>query len=543
MKKKILVAVAWPYVNGPMHIGHVAGAYVAADIFARYHRLIGNDVLMVSGSDMHGTPTTVVAEKEGVEPLVIANRYHERMKKTLENLGTSFDLYTTTETKNHREISQKIFLTLLEKGYIFKDTMMQMYCEYDKRFLPDRFVEGTCPHCGFGKARGDQCDNCGRTLDPKDLIDPTCKICGRTPVEKETEHFFLDLPAFSDKLTAYLSTKDYWRANVREFPLSWIKEGLKPRPITRDMNYGIPVPVKGYENKVLYVWFEAVIGYLSASIEWAEAHNKEWEPFWRDPVHAEHYYFLGKDNIPFHTIIWPAILMGYDSSYNLPYEVAGNENLNLEGKKFSKSTGHYIEADHLIDTYGAEALRYYVSSIMPETKDTDFTWKGFIDAINNELVANLGNLVNRNVTFIDKNFEGKVPEGTIDQNVIDEIQSTFSLVGESVEHVRFQQGINQIMKLSQFGNRYFDSQKPWVSPKESGTTLYNMVQLISALSILLEPYLPKTAEKMQQMLGITKHGWEYVPVKAGTKIQNPGLLFSKVDEEQIEKEKELMKPS
>ena len=270
MKKKILVAVAWPYVNGPMHIGHLAGAYIASDIFARYNRLKGNKVLMVSGSDMHGTPTAVLAQQEGVQPIEIAERYHARMTKTLESIGASFDLYTKTSTENHKEVTQKIFLSLLEKGFIFKGSTLQTYCEHDKQFLPDRFVEGQCPFCDFQRARGDQCDNCGRTLDPSDLINPTCKLCKNKPVERETEHFFLDLPKFSDKLRDYISAKTYWRANVREFPLSWLREGLKARPVTRDMDYGIPVPVPGYENKVIYVWFEAVIGYLSASIEWAK---------------------------------------------------------------------------------------------------------------------------------------------------------------------------------------------------------------------------------------------------------------------------------
>ncbi len=541
MEKKILVAVAWPYVNGPMHIGHLAGAYIAADIFARFHRLNGDKVLMVSGSDMHGTPTAVIAEQEGVAPIEVAERFHKRMSDTLKSIDVSFDLYTKTSTQNHKEVSQEIFLTLLKNGYVFKEKMMQAYCPHDNRFLPDRFVEGVCPYCKNPKARGDQCDSCGRTLDPKDLLDPKCKFCKNPPVEKETEHYFLDLPQFSQKLYDYISSKDYWRANVRSFPLSWLKEGLKARPITRDMNYGIPVPVKGYENKVLYVWFEAVIGYLSASIEWAKLTGGSWEEFWKDNKSAFHYYFMGKDNIPFHTIIWPAMLMGYNLELNLPYNVVSNENLTLEGEKFSKSTGNYIEADYIIQKYGSDQVRYYISSIMPETSDTDFSWKNFVDSINNELVANFGNLVNRTVTFIERYYDGKVPEGKLDKDVEKAIKDSFAKTSDFLEQARFQQGLAAIMELSKFGNKYFDNQKPWVSPKESTNTLFNVIQIISALRTLLNPYLPKTSHNLEKLLDLQQaEKWEYTPVKVGTNLTSVGLLFAKIDEKVIPEEKALM---
>jgi len=336
MGEKIGVFVAWPYASGDRHMGHVAGAYLPPDIFARYHRLRGNDVIMVSGSDSHGTPITVAAEQEGVSPEELFLRYHRRFLEGFTELGLSFDLFTHTDTKNHHDVSQDMFLKLVENGYIHKDVMRQLYCEQEQRYLPDRYVEGTCPLCGFENARGDQCDNCGRPLDATELIEPRCKFDGSTPVVRETEHFFLDLPAFSDRLMAWLEDKDYWRPNVLNFTMNMLKDGLRPRPITRDMEWGIDVPVEGYEDKCIYVWFEAVIGYLSASIEWAKNQGSpdRWQEWWQQP--ARGYYFIGKDNIPFHAIIWPAMLMGY-GDLNLPYDIPANEYLNLEGQKLSVS--------------------------------------------------------------------------------------------------------------------------------------------------------------------------------------------------------------
>lgn len=418
---------------------------------------------------------------------------------------------------------------------------MQTYCVHDDKFLPDRFVEGTCPYCKNTKARGDQCDKCGRTLDPKDLINPRCKFCGNTPIEKKTEHFFLNLPLFSQKLLDYLADKSYWRANAQAFPTSWIKEGLKARPITRDMKYGIPVPIKGYEDKVIYVWFEAVIGYLSASIEWSTLTGGDWELFWKNSSNSYHYYFMGKDNVPFHTIIWPAELMGYDETLQLPFNVVAAENLGIEGEKMSKSTGRFIEADYLIDTYGSDQVRYAITAFMPETSDTDFTWKSFIDVINHELVATLGNFVNRTAVFIEKNFNNTVPVGELDPHVRDAVKSAFLEVGNLLEDVRFQQALHRAMKLANFANKYFDEQKPWAAKETTASeSLFNAVQLISALGSIFAPFLPKTRKKIEEFLDVSLSTWQLQPVQAGTKLTQVGLLFQKIDEEQITLEKEKM---
>ncbi|MEE9593690.1 MAG: methionine--tRNA ligase, partial [Thermoplasmata archaeon] len=371
---KLLLGVAWPYASGPRHIGHAAGAYIPADIFARYHRMAGDDVLMVSGSDMHGTPVTLAADEEGVGPEVIADRYYQIHARSFEDLGISFDLYWKTSADGHKEVAQELFKTLLEKGHLYEKEMLAPYCPTDKRFLPDRYIEGECPHCRYVEARGDQCDNCGRLLDPFDLVKPRCKIDGTPPVERKTRHFFFRLTAFQEPIEAYLKDKSYWKAHVLNFVLGWMKEGLKDRPITRDIDWGIEVPVEGWEGKRIYVWFEAVIGYLSASIEWARRQGRPeaWKEWWYNPD-ARHYYFIGKDNIPFHAIFWTASLMGYDDSINLPYDVPANQYLRLQGSKMSTSRGTGENLHEMLAEYEPDAIRYYAAAKMPELRDTDFT--------------------------------------------------------------------------------------------------------------------------------------------------------------------------
>ena len=464
MPERILAAVAWPYANGSIHIGHVAGTYLPADIFARYHRLRGNEVLMVSGSDAHGTPVTLTAEERGITPEEVFSKYQAEFLDSWERLGITFDLFTTTHTENHTKVSQDIFSKLLDRGYIYKDTMVQPFCENESRFLADRYVEGTCPICNFQGARGDQCDNCGRTLDPKDLLQMSCRICGSEPEFRETEHFFLRLSAFQDQLLEWVRKQEHWRPNVRNFTIGYLEGGLHDRAITRDIEWGVPLPVDGYEDKRIYVWFEAVIGYLSASIEWA--HNsgtpEAWKPFWEDGSRA--FYFMGKDNIPFHTVIWPAMLLGY-GGLNLPYDVPANEYLNFEGFKLSTSRNWAVWLPDYLDRYEPDPLRYVIAANLPETSDSDFSWREYVRRNNDELVATYGNLVHRVLSMLNRNFDGVVPEpgelGEASIGLLEEAQTRFDEVGSYLESVRLRQALQASMSLAQAANRYLDQKEPW----------------------------------------------------------------------------------
>jgi methionyl-tRNA synthetase len=577
MPETIGVFVAWPYANGDLHLGHVAGVYIPADTFARYHRLRGNRVLMVSGSDAHGTPITVAAEREGVTPEDIFRRYHRRFLETYQQLGISFDLFTHTHTANHFRVAQDIFRTLYEKGYIFTQTQIQLYCEYDRRFLPDRYVEGTCPYCGYPNARGDQCDNCGRTLDAIDLSDPRCRLCGQRPVPRETEHFFFDLPAFTDRLLAYLERQTHWRPNVQHFVRNFIQDGLKPRPVSRDLEWGIPLPIPGYEHKVMYVWFEAVIGYLSASIEWslAEGQPDVWQVWWRDP-RARGYYFIGKDNIPFHAIIWPAELMGYDESLNLPYDIPANEFLNLEGQQFSTSRNWAIWVPDFLSRYAPDPLRDYLTSIAPETRDSEFTWQGFVERNNNELLATWGNLVHRILTFVQARFEGRVPEpGALDGRdhlLLDQIAAGFQRIGDLYARVELKAAQREALALAREVNRYLDEKAPWFQIREdraaAATTLFVALRAIDSLKLLLAPILPFTSEQLHRLLGYRdrlfgdiviepgpetgghevlryrpaasegRDRWAPSELEAGRPLPPPQPLYQKLEESVIEEERQ-----
>ncbi|MDD4465496.1 MAG: methionine--tRNA ligase, partial [Dehalococcoidales bacterium] len=411
MKERIYIGVAWPYANSPLHLGHIAGAYLPPDIFARYNRVKGNQVLMVTGSDMHGTPITISAEKEGISPSEVAQKYHRSFLECWDKLGISFDLFTHTDTQNHAEVSQDIFLKLYNQGDIYKDTVLQPWCPKCQRYLPDRYVEGDCPLCGYDGARGDQCDKCGQPLNPVDLKNPRCGLCSTAPEFKESEHFFLRLSAFQDRLIEWVKTKEnLWRPNVYRFTLSYLENGLKDRAITRDIDWGIELPLEGYPGKRIYVWFEAVIGYLSASKEWSKIVGtpEKWRDFWQDG-NVRSYYFIGKDNIPFHTIIWPAMLMGY-GNLNLPYDVPSNEYLTIEGRKLSSSRNWAVWLPDYLSRYDPDPLRYLLSVNMPETSDTDFSWREYVRRNNDELVATYGNLAQRVLTMTYRNFDGAVPE-------------------------------------------------------------------------------------------------------------------------------------
>ncbi len=542
MKEHILVAVAWPYANGALHLGHIAGAYLPADIFARYHRLKGNHVLMVSGSDQHGTPITMRAEQESKSPLEIASKYHQQFLDCWQQLGISFDLFTTTGTTNHAEVTQDMFLTLLNHGHIYKAAMLQAYCPNCQRFLADRYVVGTCPYCGFPNARGDQCDECGKPLDPSDLIDIRCKVCSSTPRFEKSEHFFLRLSGLQKQLENWVTGQTHWRNSVLSSTWKYLNEGLRDRAITRDINWGVKIPLPGFEEKRIYVWFEAVTGYLSASKEWASLQGDEnaWQQYWNNQE-AKGYYFIGKDNTFFHTLIWPAMLMGY-GKLNLPYDVPANEFLTIEGSKLSTSRNWAVWLPDYLQRYAPDALRYFLTSNMPENADSDFSWEKFLRCNNNELVATYGNLVHRVLTFSYRNFEGAVPStGELDEQserLIDFAEETFNKVDEALSRCRFREGLRFNMSLAQEANRYLDIQAPWKTIKENpevaARTLYTVLCVVSVLRVTMYPFLPFSSDTLHTNLGfpgkVKELGWTIqYPVK-GQKLEQPKALFTKLDE-------------
>ncbi len=514
MAEKILVCVAWPYSNGDMHIGHIAGAYLPSDIFARYHRLRGNDVLMVSGSDTHGTPITVRAEEEGISPREVVDRYHPRNAEMMCQLGISFDLFTETDTENHWAVTQEIFKKHLENGYLYRDRTPQLYCVDCAKWLADRYVEGTCPHCGHEGARGDQCDHCGRTYDAITLLKPRCKYCGGTRIEiRETEHFFLDLGKLNDPLLDWINDgrKEHWRPNVLNATRARLESReLRGRPITRDISWGIPIPVPGFETKRIYVWYDAVIGYLAASKEWARlvGDPEAWRAWWQDPE-ARSYYFIGKDNIEFHTIIWPGMLIGYDRSLNLPYDVPANEYLNVEGRKLSKSRRWMIVMRDVLSRYAPDPWRYVLAASAPETQDTNFTWEEFVRRNNEELVATWGNLANRVLGFAYKRFDGRVPEpgplDDADQSLLGQVQPTFERVTALLEAVKLKQALTEAMGLAHEANRYLNLKEPWkqikTDPQAAATTIFVALRVIDTLKTMLAPYLPFTCQQLHTYLG------------------------------------------
>jgi methionyl-tRNA synthetase len=556
MKQKVLVFTAWPYANGPIHLGHIAGCYLPADIFARFCRTKGKDVVMLSGSDQHGTPITVKAENEGVTPEEIAERYHRSFMESWEKFGISYTFYTKTTTENHRETVQELFLDLLQKGYIYKNSMRLPYCNTCTRFLPDRYVEGSCPYCESAGARGDQCDDCGKTLDPEDLVDPRCKFCSTKPVIQDSEHFFLKLSAFNDRLLDWIKTRDYFRPNVYAFTKRYLEEGLKDRAITRDISWGVPVPLEGYEDKRIYVWFEAVIGYLSAAKEWAKQKGEPdcWEDYWKDPD-CESYYFIGKDNIPFHTIIWPAMLMGYNHGMQLPYNVPANEYLTIEGRQLSTSRNWAVWLPDYLERYEPDPMRYALSINMPETSDTDFSWNEYYRRNNHELVATYGNLIHRTLSFTHKRFDGKIPDpGELapeDKEILALSAKTLSDMDEQLSRCSFREALRTAMNLAHEANKYLEVSSPWMTIKEdrdrAGTSLWVVIQLINTLKTALYPYLPFSSEKLHKILGyedsVEKHGWMVEELQGGREFNQPEPLFRKLEESMVEEEVERMKES
>lgn len=551
--ERVFIGVAWPYTNGYLHLGHLAGCYIAADIFSRYHRVKGNHVLMVSGSDQHGTPITISAEEEGKEPQEIVDEYHAHQLRAWKRLGIEFDLFTTTGTANHRETVHDIFMTLRDRGLVYTREMTQMFDPEANRFLPDRYVEGTCPHCGFERARGDQCDSCGKPMDPLELIQPRSRLGGSTPEPRQSEHFFLGLSALQDRLGEWVQRQTHWRPNVVNFTTRYLNEGLHDRAITRDISWGVPIPVEGYDDKRIYVWFEAVIGYLSASKEWARYSGDPdaWKKWWHDPS-ARAYYFLGKDNVPFHTIIWPGILMGYDDGLNLPYDVPANEYMNLGSGKFSKSERRAVWVPDYLERYDPDPLRYYIGANMPESADTEFTWAEFVRRNNDELVATYGNLVHRVLSFIHRNFDARVPEpedlNAEDQAMIARAEEALAAVDHELSLCRFREALRSSMALAQDANRYLDTQAPWRTrrdnPARARTSLWVTLCAISGLKTVTSPFLPFSAEKLHTYLGLhwtlREQGWTIVRPAPGTPLPEPQPLFTKLDDAVVEEEEQRM---
>lgn len=589
MPETILSAVAWPYGNSEIHVGNLVGSYLPADIFSRYQRLKEKKVLMVSGTDSHGTPITVRAEAEKKTPLEVYEFFHKGFLELFQKLGLHYDLFTSTHTENHAKVSQAMFKALLQNGFMYKETQQQWYSPSQGRFLPDRYVEGTCYICGYTNARSDQCDKCGNLLDPAKLVEPRTKTDGSKPELRDTEHFFLDLSKLQPEIEKFLQDREsYWRQNVLRQSLGQIQtEGLRGRPITRDLEWGVPVPVEGWDDKCLYVWFEAVIGYLSATIEWSQLHDDAdaWREWWKEKD-ARTFYFIGKDNIPFHAIIWPAELMGASEAFDeefgskkkepfvLPYDVPANEFLNLEKKKISGSRNWAVWGLDFLTRYDPDALRYYLSTIMPETRDTDWDWNEFYHRNNDELVATWGNLANRVLSFAYKNWEGVVPDpGKLEQADLDllaEIEKGFEIVGKELEAVRLRAALNEAMRLAAEVNKYLDTTAPWFTIKtdkdQAGRAIYVAMKAIDSLKILFSPYLPFSSEKLHQYLGYegqlfgeqyTKDiddtlgthtallydpakatgKWQPSKMEAGHKFNKPKPLFKKLDIGIVEEER------
>ena len=546
---RYLVTSALPYANGKLHVGHVAGAYLPADIFVRWLRLHHEDVIYICGTDEHGTPISISADKEGVSPQEVVDRYHASIKNAFEAIGMSFDNFSGTARPVHAEMSREFFTALYDKGHVLPRVTKQFYCEHDRRFLPDRYVEGTCPRCKASGARGDQCDACGQIYETTTLVEPRCKICGNVPVIRETTHWYLQLNDFRQQLERWIAKKDYWKENVRNFMLHLLEQGLIERPITRDLSWGVPVPLEDAEGKVLYVWFEAPVGYISSTIEWAQrtGQPERWKDYWLDPE-TRLVHFIGKDNIIFHALIWPAVLMGQDKTYCLPHDIPANEFMNLEGNKISTSRNWAIWVDEFVEKFPAEYLRYYIACNAPEKGDSDFSYKDFQQKINGELNNVLGNLANRVFTFAGKNFDGRVspaPPSPAAQAVLDEAVTLYEQIDAGYREYQVKRNTKLAMDIARLGNRWFDERKPWSEIKADRTaveeTLYVCLSLLRLVSVALYPVIPKSMNRLRGMMGLGEAaGWEKPDFGHTFMLKDTAPLFSKLDDAVIDAEIEAL---
>ncbi|HOF46104.1 MAG TPA: methionine--tRNA ligase [Bacteroidales bacterium] len=548
--KRHTVTTALPYANGPIHIGHLAGVYVPADIYVRYLRANRKEVLFICGSDEHGVPITISAKNENITPQAVVDRYHEMIKKSFKDFGISFDIYSRTSNPLHHETASDFFTKLYKEGKLIEKTSLQYYDEEAKQFLADRYLIGTCPHCNNEKAYGDQCEACGTSLNATDLINPISTLSGKIPVQKETKHWYLPLQEYENWLREWILErhKEDWKSNVYGQCKSWIDQGLQPRAITRDLNWGVKVPLKEAEGKVLYVWFDAPIGYISATKEWAKEYGEEWEKWWKDDE-SRLIHFIGKDNIVFHCIIFP-IMLKAEGSYILPDNVPANEFLNLESDKISTSRNWAVWLHEYLETFKdmQDVLRYTLTSITPETKDADFTWLDFQSKNNNELLAIFGNFVNRTVVLTHKFYNGKVPEATnfsdSEKEIIAKIGTFPTLIGTAIEKFKFREALAELMNLARIGNKYLTDTEPWQkqkeNPEEVKRILFISLQICASLSILCKPFLPFTSKKLQQMLNIQIDDWqkgeEITLLPAQHQINKPIYLFEKIDDKIIEEQ-------
>ena len=548
--KRYTITSALPYANGPVHIGHLAGVYVPADIYARYLRNNGKEVLFIGGSDEHGVPITIKARKEGVTPQDIVDRYHNIIKNSFEELGISFDIYSRTSNPTHHETAADFFKHLYDNGKLIEKVSQQYYDEEAHEFLADRYITGQCPHCNNEHAYGDQCEACGTSLSATDLINPKSALSGNTPVMKETKHWYLPLNEYDAWLREWIlqGHKADWRPTVYGQCKSWIEQGLQPRAVTRDLSWGVKVPLKEAEGKVLYVWFDAPIGYISATKEWAKAHNTDWKPWWQDES-SKLVHFIGKDNIVFHCIIFPCMLKAH-GDYIVPDNVPANEFLNLEGDKISTSRNWAVWAHEYVEEFPGkqDVLRYTLTSIAPETKDADFTWVDFQAKNNNELLAIFGNFVNRTVVLSHKYYGGIIPEcGELtdyEKEIIEKMSQFPSIIADSIEHYKFREAQAELMNLARLGNKYLTDTEPWKKQKENPeyvkTILHISLQICASLSILCEPFLPFTAKKLQKMLNLENKNWQeggrHDLLTAGNPLNPAEYLFEKIEDETIAKQ-------
>jgi len=554
-KEKVLVTSALPYANGNIHLGHLSGAYLPADIYVRYKRLRGDDILYVCGSDEHGVPITITADKEKVTPKEIIDRYHNANKAAFEKFGMSFDIYSRTSLPLHHETAQQFFKSFYDQGILVEKKTMQFYDEKAKMFLPDRYVEGTCPRCGNEEARSDECEKCGSLYDPSELINPKSKITGETPKLKETSHWFFPLGKYQERLVKYveeMNKKFGWKDNVLNYCRGWFTDGLKDRAVTRDLDWGVKVPLDGVQNKVLYVWFEAVLGYISAAKELSQKRGEPdmWKNYWQDS-NTKYIAFIGKDNVVFHTIIFPAMLMAWNDAnkdkFVMPQNVPANEFLNFEGKKFSKSRGWGIDLDEFLELFPADYLRYTLAANLPENKDTDFFWKEFQGRTNGELADILGNFVNRTFTFVHKHFEGKIPKRgkleKIDEEMLEQLKIYPQKVSDLLERYKIKDSVFEMMNLARAGNKYFNDSEPWITLKKNkehcATTINICLNAIYTLAEIFEPVIPFSSVKIFKMLNARPTIWEksgFANLEEGHTLNHAEILFNKIEDKMIEEQ-------